>query len=315
MRQTIQYIKVDIFKIILPPLLTILLFVGSVFTIVLPSVQSHLLQQKKSVLTSGTKIAWDILQYYEHQVATDKLSIDEARQKAINQIRGLRYGADGKDYFWINDLHPTMIMHPYRPDLEGEDLSTYADPKGKLLFKEFVEVARKKGSGFVEYVWQWKDDPDRLVPKISNVKLFQPWGWVVGTGVYIEDIRTETARLKKEILIVALVILAAISCLSIFVINNTLHERKKRRIAEEELTAYKDHLEELVEQRTAELQQANNEVKTLSGLLPICASCKKIKDDEGHWGQIESYVSEHSDADFSHTVCPECAERLYPGYL
>jgi len=55
------------------------------------------------------------------------------------------------------------------------------------------------------------------------------------------------------------------------------------------------------------------EVKTLSGLLPICAACKKIRDDQGYWNQIETYVKAHSEADFSHSICPECAKRLYPG--
>jgi DNA-binding response OmpR family regulator len=62
------------------------------------------------------------------------------------------------------------------------------------------------------------------------------------------------------------------------------------------------------------LQEALSKVKTLSGLLPICSSCKKIRDDKGYWNQIEDYIREHSPADFSHSVCPVCAKRLYPGF-
>jgi hypothetical protein len=62
----------------------------------------------------------------------------------------------------------------------------------------------------------------------------------------------------------------------------------------------------------AELQKALKKVKTLSGFLPICASCKKIRDDQGYWNQIEVYISEHSEAEFSHGICPECAQKLYP---
>jgi len=62
----------------------------------------------------------------------------------------------------------------------------------------------------------------------------------------------------------------------------------------------------------AQLQKALAEVKTLSGFLPICASCKKIRDDKGYWNQIEAYISEHSKAKFSHGICPECSEKLYP---
>jgi PAS domain S-box-containing protein len=70
--------------------------------------------------------------------------------------------------------------------------------------------------------------------------------------------------------------------------------------------------EEERERLIEELQEALAKVKTLSGLLPICASCKRIRDDRGYWQQIEAYIQEHSDAEFSHSVCPECARKLYP---
>ena len=73
---------------------------------------------------------------------------------------------------------------------------------------------------------------------------------------------------------------------------------------------YQEERERLV----AELQEALARVKLLSGLLPICASCKKIRDDKGYWNQIESYIKEHSEAEFTHGICPECARKIYPGY-
>jgi hypothetical protein len=68
------------------------------------------------------------------------------------------------------------------------------------------------------------------------------------------------------------------------------------------------------EQLILKLQKALTEVKQLSGLLPICASCKKIRDDKGYWGQIESYISDHSEAEFSHGICPDCMKKLYPDF-
>jgi hypothetical protein len=69
------------------------------------------------------------------------------------------------------------------------------------------------------------------------------------------------------------------------------------------------------EKLIAKLQQALEEVKTLSGLLPVCASCKKIRDDNGYWNQLETYIREHSEADFTYSICPACAKKLYPGLL
>jgi PAS domain S-box-containing protein len=63
-----------------------------------------------------------------------------------------------------------------------------------------------------------------------------------------------------------------------------------------------------------DLRQKEIEVKKLRGLLPICASCKEIRDDKGYWHQIESYIRNHSEAEFSHSICPKCAEKLYPEY-
>jgi len=89
--------------------------------------------------------------------------------------------------------------------------------------------------------------------------------------------------------------------------------------ANEELNEFKNNLELLVEERTKELKKSNlelnialSEVKTLKGLLPICSSCKKIRDDNGYWSQIESYIRAHSHAEFTHSICPACAKNLYP---
>jgi PAS domain S-box-containing protein len=88
-----------------------------------------------------------------------------------------------------------------------------------------------------------------------------------------------------------------------------LHQTK------DELQRHKEQLEELVEERTRDLRDALAKVKTLSGFIPICASCKKVRDDKGFWSQIEAYLSDHSELEFSHGLCPECARRLYPDYV
>jgi hypothetical protein len=100
-----------------------------------------------------------------------------------------------------------------------------------------------------------------------------------------------------------------------------LEERVKSRT--KELVRANDKLTEEIEQRKkieeeketliGELQEALVQVKTLKGLFPICASCKKIRDDKGYWNQIEAYLKDHSEAEFSHSICPDCLTKLYPG--
>jgi C4-dicarboxylate-specific signal transduction histidine kinase len=71
-------------------------------------------------------------------------------------------------------------------------------------------------------------------------------------------------------------------------------------------------LEQRVKERTRELETALSEIKTLKGILPICSHCKKIRDDDGYWNQLEAYISAHSEAQISHGICRECAEKYYP---
>ena len=90
-------------------------------------------------------------------------------------------------------MRPVMVMHPVKPELDGKDLSAIADPAGKKLFVEFVDTVKSSGAGFVAYQWP-KPGAEQPVPKISYVKGFAPWGWVIGSGIYIDDVAAEFRR-------------------------------------------------------------------------------------------------------------------------
>jgi methyl-accepting chemotaxis protein len=124
------------------------------------------------------------------------LTVNQKKQSALNIIKDMRYNNNG--YIWINDMHPKMVMHPIKPSLNGKDLSDFKDPNGKHLFNEFVKVCREKGEGFVDYMWP-KPGYDKPVAKLSYVKLFKPWNWIIGTGVYLDDIKAVEIQKTKEI--------------------------------------------------------------------------------------------------------------------
>jgi len=114
-----------------------------------------------------------------------------------------------------------MLMHPYRSDLEGKDLSGYSDPKGIFLFLESVKVCRDSGAGYISYMWQLKDDATKVVPKLSYVKEFKPWRWIIGTGIYTLDIKMELDRIQKNYFIVCGIILLIVAILQFMLVNRS----------------------------------------------------------------------------------------------
>lgn len=220
-------------RFMLPVSLTVVLFGLTIFLLLLPLIEEKLMDGKREMIRELTESSWSILDAYAQKEKEGLLSRRQAQAAAIDSLRRLRYGPELKDYFWINDLQPRIVMHPYRPDLEGEDISGFTDPNGKRLFVEFVKVVKADGAGFVDYQWQWKDDPSRIVPKISYVKGFAPWQWIVGTGIYVEDVRAEIAAITRKLTLVCAGILAVIVALSVYIVRRGVIVEQEKKQAEE----------------------------------------------------------------------------------
>ena len=159
-------------RIILPTLLSFILFTLAMFTVIIPSFERNMFERKREMIRELTNTAYSVIDEYYALELADSLSRSDAQYQCAEQIRNMRYGEEGKDYFWITDMHPYMVMHPYRPDLEQTDLRQYSDPEGKRLFVVFVDTVKASGEGYVDYMWQWKDDSTRIVPKLSFVREF-----------------------------------------------------------------------------------------------------------------------------------------------
>ena len=229
-------------RIILPVSLTVILFGLTIFLLLLPLIEKKLMDGKREMIRELTESSWSILAAHAQEERDGLLTRQKAQASAIENLRRLRYGPELKDYFWINDMHPRIVMHPYRPDLEGKDISGFSDPNGKRLFVEFVKVVKANSAGYVDYEWQWKDDPDRIVPKISYVKGFEPWGWIVGTGIYVEDVRAEIAAITRKLTLICLGILAVILALSVYIVRRSVIVEQQKKQAEEKARLRQEQL-------------------------------------------------------------------------
>ncbi len=180
-----------------------LVTMAAVMTLGLFQEQDKLVAQRKAMLEAMNENAITVFESYYKQEQAGTLSHEDAQARAIEAISAMRY--QGSGYFWINDMHPKMVMHPVKPALNGTDLTENKDPNGKHLFVEFVNTVKAHGKGFVDYYWP-KPGAEEPVLKYSHVAGFQPWGWVVGTGVYADDL---AAMFREGLIQVAVICSAA----------------------------------------------------------------------------------------------------------
>ncbi|AXK49507.1 chemotaxis protein [Aliarcobacter trophiarum LMG 25534] len=144
-------------------------------------------------LQKQTMFLFSILEA-EYEKYKNSLSAEALQDRLKSIVNSTRYGKTG--YFWINDLSAVVLIHPINPKLNNKDMYDYKDPNGKQIFKEFADIAKKDKEGFIDYVWP-KPGFDSPQLKVSFVKLFTPYNWVIGTGEYVEN---ATAKIQAEAL-------------------------------------------------------------------------------------------------------------------
>lgn len=181
---------------------------SAIFAWLYPKIKGNMYDAKYLKTRHLVEAAYSAVEHFADQVERGAMTQAEAQATAREALQAMRY--ETEDYFWINDMTPRMIMHPMNPKLNGQDLSASKDPNGKHLFVEFVNVCKRNGAGFVDYLWP-KPGFDAPQPKISYVKLFAPWQWVIGSGIYVDDVEKEISSLFVPIFItITLITIASI---------------------------------------------------------------------------------------------------------
>ena len=169
----------------------------SVYVIAADQITSARVATLRRVVESATSIVAG----FEARERAGEMARADAQTAAIAALRTLRYGAN--DYVWINDMTPSVVMHPTTPKLEGQNVAGLSDAAGKHMFVAFVDVVRTQGAGVVPYLWPRPGDT-APIPKMSYVQGFQPWGWVVGTGVYVDDLIAAQHRVALALAVATL---------------------------------------------------------------------------------------------------------------
>ncbi len=224
------------FRIIFPLCLAFILFGLSIFFIFVPSLKKNMIDQKKEMIRelndSSCSLIWSLLSEYNQRVLSSELTLQNAQTRAIKRIRNLRYGPENEDYFWIIDTKARVILHPYLAALEGRDQTNGMDGKGKYIYVAFGKAAQMKNSGYVNYLCQGKEEPQKKVRKTAYVKLFEPWGWVIGTSTYVDVKHSKIQVITQGLFKIFAGILSIVLVLSVYIIWQAMKIEKKRHQAE-----------------------------------------------------------------------------------
>jgi methyl-accepting chemotaxis protein len=189
-------------RITLLPVVTAIAM-ACIFVYVVPYTQELLLKEKETRISHLVQSATSIITHFKNLAEKGELKLDVAQKEAMETVRAMRY--DGEQYFWINDFQPRMLMHPFSKQLEGKDLNNNQDTNGKRLFVEMAKVCREQGKGFVDYYWA-KPGEEKPAPKLSYVESIPGWDWIVGSGIYIDDVEKEMNAYTLQIGVVVAVV-------------------------------------------------------------------------------------------------------------
>ncbi|RXK01674.1 chemotaxis protein [Arcobacter sp. CECT 8989] len=187
-------------------------------------------KNKELNLKNYVSLAMNTLQDEYNNMESEGISEEEAKQNALKAIEKIRYGKEG--YFWINDLELNMLMHPVSKSLVGRNVSDVKDPEGKYFFKDIKKLAKSQGSGLITYVWD-KPGFDKPQPKYTYIEVFKPWGWVIATGSYLDDVEKSVAQMQASseedtadaillIFVGVLILTIVISTIVVFIANRMI---------------------------------------------------------------------------------------------
>ena len=224
-------------------------------------------QQKRAdrqkLILNTTEVASGILDWAYKSETSGSMSREQAQTLAKTAIKQMRYGSN--EYFFISDMDANIVMHPIKPELDGKSGLGIHDPDGNAVFKMFADQARLNDAGYVSYLWP-KPGKDKPVEKISYVKSFKPWGWVVGSGLYVDDLRDELIKDVIRVTLFTLVLVAFTSWVA-YLIARTIARGLGKAVNVLEKMAQGDLQLAIEPQGTDEIARLLNSMKRMQSNL------------------------------------------------
>lgn len=159
-----------------------------------PRMERKMVESEENGLKDIVDVAFVILTNFDTMQREGRITEEEAHQYASDWLSDIRFHHG--EYFFISDaVNGVLVMHPILPELVGKDRINEQDENGVYMHREILNVARTHGSGFVRYMWPRPGEEDP-VQKVTYVRLFEPWGWILGGGIYVDDIKAEVLHMK-----------------------------------------------------------------------------------------------------------------------
>ena len=181
---------------------------GLIIAVNVGNLRQELLGARRLKTQHVVETAHSVITHFVKEAQAGRMPSEAAQAAAIAAVKDLRYG--GNEYFWINGMNGRMVMHPIKPEMDGKQLENLADPAGNKFFATMIETVAKDKAGFVHYLWP-KPGFEKPVEKVSFVKGVDEWGWLVGSGIYIDDVddafRAQLVTLGGAVAGVVLVVL------------------------------------------------------------------------------------------------------------
>ena len=216
-----------------PVIVTIAVFIYILYFVINPYFRSFMTEQKKYFLKNTIQTSWYIIDTAYEKFLKGDISEEDAKKEVIKTIESLRYGPEMKDYFWITNMDAVLIAHPYRKYIVDPATGKLTDPGARELFQRFITVTEETGENFLFYNWQVYDEIKNIHPKIAYLKRFKPWKWIIGTGLYVDDIETELKSRTSDVIFILLI--STIIIISMTMYTAFLTYRANTNLVSEEL--------------------------------------------------------------------------------